>query len=525
MATAESTAGRGRAAPPTPPRRDRGLIWLVLVAALAAASLPMLIDLDGTPVLHARERRAVAVSVDTWRAATDPTTPPLPTNATGFEDTDDYRAARALVPTLDGRLRFDAPPGLPWMHRLAFSTLGPAPSDESLLLAARLVSVAMGLLAVACVLWAGYSIGGLSPACLSAVALLGMPAFLVTCRLATPDAPHAGLSLLSLAAALWAIRPHRGTPSRVRQGLGWLVCGLALGGATLVAGPVALPLVIVPLVVTIALCPHRAAHLIGLFAAMSLAMLITAPWAVYVHSQDPAVWLAWRAELFPDRGPGDPGAFSRWGDRMGGLLVLAAPMTLWLIASVMQPFSTSSEGVRPRMFIGWAWFVAVGVLMLSLPRLGDLHPVILVLPAAAVVVGQMFRRYVDLSGQGRHVRLWRWLRWPYLVGYIALGLLLPLAAALQGTLVADGWLDRPIVAEMGGWYWALGAAVLCGLAVITARHAWGHYPGRSLAGWAGCTLAALVLFAVPLVRGPLVRDLAVQASAGVGLVSLPSPAR
>ena len=33
------------------------------------------------------------------------------------------------------------------------------------------------------------------------------------------------------------------------------------------------------------------------------------------------------------------------------------PWTVWLIGAIVQPFSTSSTGVRTRMFIGWSWFI------------------------------------------------------------------------------------------------------------------------------------------------------------------------
>ena len=102
---------------------------------------------------------------------------------------------------------------------------------------------------------------------LSMLVFAANPVFIYYARTATPAMIQAGWGMLAIATSLWAIRPLRPMPSTERQFIGWIICGIALGAATLTAGPITLATIVAPIFLLILLCPDRVSHLIGLLAS------------------------------------------------------------------------------------------------------------------------------------------------------------------------------------------------------------------------------------------------------------------
>ncbi len=489
--------GRRTAQRTEPPRRRGGFsAWLTVLALLCVAATPLLIDLHRGDVIDPREAEEIARSIETWRhlyAA------PL-----------DTLSLDPLMPRVNGQPQPRSAPGVTWLHMIAF-TLDPDLPDPPLATAdeavfdARLVSVGLALLTVASVFWAGYSIGTLKTGLFAALVCLANPVFLYDARLGTGDAAQLGFVMFAIAAALWAIRPLRPSAPVIRQGIGWGLCGLSIGLAVLCAGPIAAAWTLAPILLILLLCPHRISHALGLIAALLLAGLMLIPWAVHVHEMDPQAWSGFFDPFVHGHPADDYWAHAEYGGRVTVLLLAAAmPWTLWLVAALLQPFSTSSTGARSRMFLGWGWFVIVGVLVLLTPPTGPgVSDVLILLPVMAVLTGQLFRQLSDLSSEGRHARLWRALRWPQLGMFFAVSLALPAGLMFQDAMATHGFLPNPMVAPMHWTYWAGAAAVLLLLTGLSLRFAVEQHPGRTLIVWAAWVLAAFVMVIVPFTRGPL----------------------
>jgi 4-amino-4-deoxy-L-arabinose transferase-like glycosyltransferase len=432
-----------------------------------------------------------------------------------------------LQPVRDGVPRFIEPPGATWLHVLvggwgAGSGPSAAPQDSASgtrgagaglpgagVVWMRGVSVAGALLAVAGVFWIGLSVGGSRTAIYSAVVFATCLPVLWYGRLATADMPALGAGVLSIAGALWAVRPLRPVPKLARQAVGWLVCGLGLGGAVLIGGPGAVVEVLLPLGVIVLLVPNRGYHLLGLLAAGCLAGLTLLPWALHVHGQDPEMYRKWSLGLMPTLPADFVSYLQAAGWRVGLLLAGLGVWSAWLAAAAIQPLSTSSVGSRQRMFIGWSWFAAAAGLAVLLPGPGDLRGLLFVLPAAALLLGQLFRRYADLSGEGRHARTWRWTRWVMIGLTVVLSLALPAAGYLQPQWsewlvqgVLPKLLHEPMLAERHWVYWAGAGVALLGLAVLGGRWSVKAMPGAAMLVWGLWVWAAAVVLAGPLTDGP-----------------------
>ncbi len=489
------------------PRGDDHLLpWLALVVCVLLGLVPLVVDLRRPDVSSRDEARAIVTSIHTWRDAE--------------RVSDGGMTLWPTPPRYNGEPVVDRPPGLAWLHMVGFATLDhDTATPRQLVTRARSVSVVFGLLAIASVFWIGLSIGGLASALLAGLVAGTAPLLVGTGRLGTVEMPALGLALFATAAALWGARPFKPPAALFRQAAGWVLCGIALGALVLVAGLAPLPKVLLPLAVVLAICPRRISYVIALSAATFVAALMIVPWALYVHEQDPAAWRPWLAELRPDYG-GTFGEYLRWAAAgVGWLAVATLPWTPWLLGGLIQPFSTSSVGSRQRLFAGWAWFVALGVVVLALPPAGDggeARPVemLLLLPAAAMLVGQVFQQYKDLSEQGRHVRFWTLVRYPHVVVLLAASVCLPMALAQESDLIAEGWLRGELVAPMGWLYWTGMALVLLLIGALSLRFMLQHHPARTLVCWAVWATVAVSLVTLAVARGPrAVNPLRMEAAA------------
>ncbi len=470
--------------------RDRPMAWLILLAMLALTSLPLYTHLGTFGLLHDAEARSLQLARETWQHR----------HALYHGDV----TLESLVPVSQGEPQLDQPPGIVWLNQIAFGSLDPSTAtDADLAFKMRLLTAAFGLLTIAAIFWAGFSVGGLKTASFAGLTAMACPVLILYARAGTPDMPLVGLETLGVASAMWALRPLRPAPSLPRQALGWIVCGIALGMAILTGGFAAMPVVLIPILVISIMCPNRISHLLGLVASVFIAGLMVMPWALYVHGQDTHIWEQWISGLWP-QSMQSPGAFGRaMSDRGLLVLVLVLPWTLWLIGSLAQPFSASSSGVRRRVFIGWAWLLCVLFLVVTGPGHDGLAGLLPILPAAAILIGQCLRLFSDLSAEARHARIWRLTRWPHLALFAAASVALPAGMYFQTTLVDRGVLPYPIVAQMTWYFWlGLGVSLLL-ITALSMRFALRHYPGKAMVCWSVWAIVLMSVMLIPLSRGPL----------------------
>lgn len=479
---------------PETPRRGR-MAWLVLLGCVLAATPPLLIELGRPAVTDPREARTLATAWDSLR------------EQSRLRDAGTHPASLEFwTPHLNGEAQWDRPPAAAAWHALALSPGADSAKLPPDLWRVRLVSTIAALLAVAAVFWAGYSLGGMAAGGLAALVLASTPAFVLQGRLATAGIVTLAWSTLAIASALWAMRPLRPAAPIVRQATGWALAGVSVGLTLLTGGPAATALLVGPMFILVVVCPKRISHLLGLVAALVVATLMALPWAGQALSADLDAWRSWIAELVPAAWGehGDPA--TRIGGRLAALLLVTLPWTGWGLAALVEPFSSSSKGARRRLFLGWAWVVTLLVLLMAMPSLSNLAELIVLLPAAAVTIGQLFGVLMECSAAGRHARLWRGLRWPYLAAAAAAAVLIPTAFALQPVLIESGWLAASFSAEMGWPYWIGLCIVLLAGVVLTFRWASHHYPGLTLLGWSAWMIVLMTAVAIPLARGPLHRS-------------------
>jgi len=379
-------------------------------------------------------------------------------------------------------------------------------STISLIKYARLASALMGLITIAAVFWAGHSIGGLRAGVFSALICAANPVFIWHARLASPPIHQAMWAMLSIAAALWAIRPLRASPSIERQFLGWVLCGLCLGGSTLTIGPLAAVTVVGPIVLLLLLCPHRSGHFMGLIAAVIIGVLLVMPWTVLLHNHDPNAAEVWWNEHQPFGMQSFNIFFDNVGSRLFLVLLAMVPWTLWLAAAVVQPFSISSVGSRTRLFLGFTWFLAATFIVFVQPITQDIGSLLPLVPAGAVMIGQLFHHYAEMAGQGRYARFWRVLRWPHLLLLLWISVMVPLVIAFPQPFIDKGWFSAPFFDDPG-WGFTIGLGViLVTLVGLATRQSYKHSPGGALGITAAWMLLLAAVIAIPASRSPHARS-------------------
>ncbi len=500
---ARAPAPRAAAGPTrfTPPPRPGGWLsaWALLLITMLAAVPAIAIDLLQAIVTNPREAQTIACAMETAQRQR------ILASAGGF-----FRAEQ-MVPHLHQEPRYDLPPGAIWLQMLAFAGLDhPGATVERYIIHARLAALVMALLALGGVFWIGHSIGRSQTAAFAALITAANPLFVSSARLATPDIFHLGWAMLAIGGAAWAIRPLRPLPSTERQFIGWITCGLALGFATLTAGPVTLATIVAPIFVLIVLCPDRVSHLIGLLAALLIGVLLAMPWLLYGHEHDPHAWEAWIRLILPVQ-PLDGGSLlERLRDEGTHFALSYLPWTLWLPVLLIQPLSASSSGVRINLFLGWSWMLVLALLLLPMPGENGNHQLLMLAPAASIFIAHCFYHFSELAAAGRYPRTWRWMRWVHLLLITLMTGATPWLVVAQRTLVEQGLLPRPLVVNPG--WMMLGAVTACLLLimVLSVQGVLKHYPARALICWAMWNLALMTAFALPYSRanehGLIVRE-------------------
>lgn len=499
-AQSEPTPPRASKTTAPKPRHDVSLAWLVLLGLLILATLPLIIDLNTPGIWSEQEALSIAISSETAERKA-----PIADGETSLQ---------SWTPVYQGESRWDLPPGGTWVHLVMYAGIPEAvfnsdqPNDSQWASRARLGSLLMALLFVAAVFWAGYSIGGLPAGTISALIAMTMPLIIGFGRHANPHVVATAWSTLSIAGALWAMRPLRAAPSLIRQLVGWIVCGVGLGLAALTLGPTAIPGTLACTIVLAMICPRRIGHIMGLLASTALAALLLMPWALHVHGHDPDVWQLWLNQLSPDFGQAGFGEiFQRAGYRLALAAALCGPWLIWLVSALVQPFSTSTGTARRRLLLGWGWLITALLLIEFAPSdegQSILPGLLMGVAPACVAIALVIQQFHDLSAEGRHARLWLIGRWVTCASMLVLAIALPLLGYLI-THQPDAvqWLpslERSLLAKMHPSFYAGASLALILASILATRFAMNNHPGRTISCLAVWLLIFYGLAAIPISR-------------------------
>jgi hypothetical protein len=475
-------------------KENRVMTWLMLLAVLLAVSPSFLIELQRSDVMGPEEARVMAASIETWRGW-------VTRVATG------EWSGEWLIPSLNVQPVWDKPPAVSWAQAgVLMLTARGEMTVEQLVLRARVVGVVFGLLTVAAVYWLGFSIGGWPTAFFAALVCGTSPVLIGHSRVGTGTIHQVSWVYLGIAAAVWATRPYRAVPSVWRQAIGWAACGLAMGMGVLAAGPVSYPLVVGPVLLVILLCPHRTSHLLGLLTAVLIGVLVIWPWFVYVNHQHPRLSVAWAGWMMGVEPPG-------LGDFLGllgqGILWVLAGLLFWvwwLVGVVIHTFHRETEGVRLRMWLGWAVVLTAAVILVIWPEGGVAERASLLVPGFSVLVGYLFAKYVQWSSESRPAKSWKYLGWVHLGVLTLVSIGVSVWLWVQGRAMHDEAAGSPYAGPVP-WVFAVGLAViLLGILGLSLHWMIKDYPGRVTTCWALWAVVLMSVVTIPVVRGPRARN-------------------
>lgn len=425
---------------------DRVKVFGGLFLCLAVCAIPLMVGLYDSDVTDESEAAALLRSRETWRLF-----------AEGHE-------TALLIPSLNREQTVDPPPMTTWIHIASWSGLDAHTADpQALSLRARAASVFMALVALLATYWAGVSIGGAKVGRLATLALGTTLLFVYYARWATPHATLAGFTTFSIASGLWAMRPMKDVNRVGRRVFGWLLAGAALAGGILTAGPIAMVFVLPPLIAAVALTPtRRASNVVGLIFAIVLGLLGAAPWYLYVMEKAPGLADVLFASLaIPDE------LFVITGSHFK-MLLLMSPWFIWLIGAMCQPFMRADKKRRRQLMIAWYWFVLLSVLM-SVPAAHNPSYLLPLLPAAALMVGQLWAYHAALASQRQLDPGVNLLRLPHWIVIGIVSVVGPAIVAYTPRLIEHGYLETAALPGID-WPLALGwGAVLLAIALLGTR--------------------------------------------------------
>lgn len=429
---------------PGPSRR-----WMLpaLLLVLLACLPVMLVDLGVRDSTHTMENVALVTSQETWLR--------------GHEGDN----AAWLMTTNDTAPRVEKPPLLAWLNFLAWSDLDPKTAEPAQLVArARVVAVLMGAIVIVAVFWMGCSLGDVRAAVISAL-VAGSIFFLQRqARTASYDIHYVAWTYLSVASALWAMNPGRvgeprgEFPSSFRYAAGWILAGLAMAAGVMSKNPLPLGLAVMLIASAIAVLPvNRGRALIGLLAAVLITVMIVGPWYLYAVIEWEDAVRTLRNEFRQPRRARDVAPFYYYAC----LLVLVLPWTWYLVASLLHPFMPAAAGRRRFNILPWLWFIGLFVLF-SIPDAKQQRYALPLVPAAALMIGNVWRDHQSLEQRDRSTGLLIWAHWIMLLfASVGFGLFI----AFQDSLVAqiadwqDGWrASMEASGQTSGflWEWAAG---------------------------------------------------------------------
>lgn len=316
--------------------------------------------------------------------------------------------------------------------------------------------------------WAGCTLGGVTMALVSTVAIGTMWCFQRQVQLASASVYAASAATLAIASAIWAMAPFMAPPGHLRRIGGWLIAALALGGAVAAQGLTALAITCAVLLLIILLVhSDRSVNLLSLLLVMAIAASLGLPWHLSTEAADMAA-----------------GRLARWeADDLALaahpmiILVLTVPWTPWLMAGLLMPLLPHEEpgGGRRWLLIPWVWFMLLLVVGWCFSANQPLSALSL-LPAAGLLVGLVWSQHQQFADRGeRPAGAWRFLcilHWTFLiVASLAAGPIL----LCQEMMVDYGWFDRLPLGPIPPEVVIVGGVVLTGIAIVGA---WQHHQWR-----------------------------------------------
>ncbi|MBI1369408.1 MAG: hypothetical protein GC162_12235 [Planctomycetes bacterium] len=392
-------------------------MWSSLIISVLVCLPPLFLELGATDVGNNAESVVLLSSRETWQR---------------------YERGEAMafmIPSANGEYQLDHPPMSVWLNMLAWYDLDPATVDSDVLVwRARLVSAAIAVMTLIATYWAGMSIGGIRTARLSTMALGTTLLFIYQMRSAGPESHLLGWVTLSIAAGLWAMRPLKPINWVGRRVSGWLLAGLALGAAVLTSGWSAPFFVLPPLVAAILLTPlRRLGNSIGLFFAVVLGLIIATPWYLYVSEQIPEA----AAQLFGRITAPEALFLLTWSHLR--VLIMLSPWQVWLLGAMCQPFIRADSVRRRQLLIAWFWFVLIFIAF-SIPAARHPRYLVPLLPAAALMIGQLWSYHADLASQRQQDPGVNLLRVPHWLIMGLVSVLGPLLIVFEPQLVERGYI-------------------------------------------------------------------------------------
>ncbi|MEQ9455305.1 MAG: hypothetical protein RLN76_12040 [Phycisphaeraceae bacterium] len=488
---------------------------------LLAFGLVLLVSLPGLIVgvvtpresTHHMERRVLVSADETWR------------RAIGDADFEAMGLESYLIPTLNDADRIIKPPLAVWLTRLGWVGVdGHQAGWFELMSRARWVAIGMtcvlllGTYLLGVSLCGGRGTRGAIGMAVGMLAGIGVGTSLIVQRwgrIAAYDIHLAGWIALGLGLAFLATRPGRATAHRH-----WLLLSIfgggGLGFAWLSKGPIALLMMLVPLVVVAVVDRVRwSRHLGTLVVVLITGAFVALPWYGYVF---------WRVDDVGGEGGvrGVGGALLReyGADRNEAspvwtylsLMALMLPWSVWFIGGLLLPWlgvsrKQLSHAGRTALLIAGGWLVVIVVVM-SLPEAKQQRYILPVLPAAGLLVG--------LTAVHARRAMTGWASWLAPAhGVIVLGMSL----AVYGFVIlsaGDEALGLSDALKATVWVYGLGLVVVAGW---VAASCWRHDSVmmlRRTACWVGLMLPLYWAVYLPvddraeptIASGVLVREMA-----------------
>ena len=421
---------------------------LALLLVLFISAVPMLVAVGQSDSKRTMENIAVLSAQETWL------------RQHGWQDIQPDPEAW-LMPSRNGNPRIVKPPLVIWLDMLAWTGLTPADSTaQQLITRSRYVSVAMGLMVVAGVYWMGCVLWDRKMAVIAALSAGTMLFLTRQARIASYDMHMTGWATLAVASAIWAMRPFGPPQTVLKAVLGWGFAGVALAGAFMSKGPLAILVGAAPVLCTMLIIKSNwRRNVIGLIGMLIVAAVLTAPWYLYImfeiRNAEGTLLHEYKAERMEFQTP----------FYYLGLLGLVLPWSMWLVAGLIQPFMRAEGEQRRRLMIAWAWFVLIFVAF-SIPGAKQQRYILPIVPAVALLVGQLWRYHEQLAEQGEVDPGVNLLRVPHWVCLIAVSLLIWPFFTSQNWMLTHGWVKEMPIGTLSQWVLIPAALFLIALSII-----------------------------------------------------------
>lgn len=376
------------------PRTAR--VLLALLAVVAVSLVPLWTRVGVRDVGRVMENVSMLSSQETWL------------RQHGMADAPADGSATWLIPHYNGRPRITKPPMLVWVNMLAWWDLDPATSTPQQVLArSRYLTAIMGALFCAAIFWIGCTLTDVRQGALAALVAASCWFFERQARTVAYDMHLVLWTTLAVAGAIWAMQPFKPAAPRWQQIIGWAFCGFMLGMGWMTKGPLALVLVIVPILTIGGLMLRDRdkrwwQSALGLTAAAVIAAAITLPWYQFVAQTYPQSLETWSREIQAERKEFQTPFY------YFAFVGLIFPWSMWLIIGIIHPLLAPlhHEHIRKETrhryhrWVPLLWFLSIFIL-LSIPAAKQQRYALPLVAPAALLVAQVFMDH-DINRRATH---------------------------------------------------------------------------------------------------------------------------